>query len=75
LEFVNIFNNGIVNRPAGTAAINKTPNNLFGHVRNSWLGRNTIQEILVELQMGLELQEQLGLKLLNHYTCERSKKL
>jgi hypothetical protein len=36
LEFVIFSINGTVNRPAGTAAINKTPNNLFGHVRNSW---------------------------------------
>ena len=34
MEFINIFNKRTVNNPAGTAAIEKTPNNLFGNTRN-----------------------------------------
>jgi hypothetical protein len=51
--------NGTVNRPAGTAAINKTLIiYLDMYVTVGKLGRNTIQvKSLVELQMDLQLHQ------------------
>jgi hypothetical protein len=70
--------NGTVNRPAGTAAINKTLIiYLDMYVTVGKLGRNTIQvKFLVELQMDLQLhQVQLGLKLLKPITHAKDPKI